>query len=194
MAGLKRGKLNSNLGTPFNLGAPSQTDNADLVYNAGINYVKVQEATDNNASQSDLVFWGNKSLLRDRTKLLSKANQADLAVLIVRTIKPVVQQYVFDPNDPTTWAAIYRAVKPFIQFLETNRAIRSGENENWQWQGDQDVRDVNNVVYNDVNDIDNGIYRSNFVYKGISAIEYIGIRAISIDGSTELSITEQQTF
>jgi len=176
-AGLERGKIDQNKGLVRNLGAETASGVFDTVYEAGVNAVIVHES-------GSTVYWGNRSLLKDQTKLLSKQNIAELMIYIIRKIKPITDKYVFNPNDPLSWSGLYRAVKPEITLLENNRAIYAGEGKNWFWIGDQNADSIQDVTFNTPNEISAGRYRARFVFIPITAIEYIGIEVTSTDSGT----------
>lgn len=167
-AGYKRGKVQMpNFGVNFNLGAGDNAADFDRIYEKGVNAVVYQDF--------NVMYWGNRSMLLDKTKLTSKENVADLLVHIIRGIRPLVKQEQFEPNDPQSWRKIYLNVRPFIQTLVDGRAIRPGENERWFWIGDQDVDDYIDAEFNSVNDLDAGIYKARFIFVPVPAMEYIGI-------------------
>lgn len=181
-SGGKRGKIDKNKGLVRN--AQSDQGTFDNLYDAGVNAIIVHETF-------STVMWGNKTLLKDTTKLLSKQNVAELMILILRTIKPMADSILFDPNDPLSWNLLYRTVRPFIKTLEDGRAIVKGEGKNWFWLGDQDADTINDVTFNTVSDINAGRYRARFVFIPITATEYIGIEVTSTDsGSLQFAVVE----
>lgn len=183
-AGATRGKLKTNLGVPYNLGSVANAAFFDQIYQKQINPVI-------NDSAFGVVFWGNRTLLRDQTKKLKFSNSADLAVYIKRTLLPLIRSVQFDPNSPEYWNLIYRKVRPFIvDELETGNAIRKGEGKYWFWQGDQDAKSLDDLTYNTKTDIDSGIYKARFVYVDVSLMEYIGIDAVLTDSNSVLTISE----
>lgn len=184
-AGGERGKfISPNNGIPYNLGSPALSADFDLIYPQGINAV-VDDPDYGPA------YWGNKTLYKNATSLLSKENVADTIVYMIRRLKPLVRIKMFNPNDPQNWKTIWRRVKPFIEELEKNRAIVPGEDTNWFWQGDQEVDRREDAVFNTLPDLDAGIYRARLVFIPISATEYIGIEIVPTDsGSVKFVVQE----
>lgn len=183
-AGEQYGKINNNKGLRRNLGAPDDADIADIVYEKGINPVIKHESF-------GTVYWGNRTCLRDTSKLLSRDNIAELMAYIIRELKKISDTILFKPNDPDSWKLLYRKAKVFIATLEDGRAIDKGENKNWYWLGDQDADTVSDVKFNITQDINIGKYRARFIFVPISATEYIGIEAVATDsGSLEFVIVE----
>lgn len=177
-AGPKRGKINMpNNGISYNLGSAALSASFDTIYSKGVNAV-IQDP------DYGVVYWGNKSLKQDVTSLLNKENVSDLVVYMVRRFKPLVRATMFDPNDPVMWREIYRRVRPFIQELESNRAIRPGENKFWFWQGDQDADTIDDAVFNNSADLDAGKYKARFVFVPKVATEFIGIELVPTDSES----------
>lgn len=186
-AGATRGTITMpNNGVYFNLGSPDNQADFDRLYKFGVNAVIDDESF-------GVVYWGNASALRDRTKILSKDNVADLVMFILRELRPKVRKFQFDPNDISMFKAMYREVKPFItDELEAKRAIRPGEGKNWFWYGDQDVTDLSQATFNSQSDLSSGRYRARFLFIPIAANEYIAIDVMPTDaGSFELIVSNQ---
>lgn len=194
-AGKNRGKLVGVNGVgPVNLGSPGYSAQADVIYEKGVNAI-----IETNGS---VKYWGNRTLLKDKTKLLSKANISDLVVFIARTVKGIAEMINFDPNDPVSWNLLYRTVRPFItDTLVKGRAIRglkgdpnAGEGKVWHWFGDQDAKeDLSDLTFNTISDIDAGKYRVRFAFVPISAIEYIAVDIAPTDTQTIQNVTQLTT-
>lgn len=185
-AGPQRGVItapNNGVGE-YNFISPENSDASDEAFNNGINAIVDDETY-------GTVVWGNKSLLTNRSSLLNKENVADLAMFIQRAIQPLVRVELFNPNDPQTWKAIYRQVKPFIEtVLVSGRAILPGEGINWFWIGDQEVDRFEDATFNTLNELNNGKYRVRFVCVPISATEFIGIDIVVTDSNSVASVVE----
>lgn len=177
-AGPKRGKvLSPNNGVPYNLISSALSADFDRIYPKGVNAI-VKDP------DYGVVYWGNKTLWKNTSSFLSRENVSDLVIYILRGLKPLVRAVQFDPNDPIMWKEMYRRVKPFINDLESSRAITPGENENWFWLGDQDVDRREDAQFNAQADLDVGKYRARFVFVPIAATEYIGIDIIPTDSNS----------
>jgi hypothetical protein len=184
-AGPKRGRVASpNNGVPYNMASAALSADADRIFNKGVNFMV-------NDPDYGTMYVGGKSLLKNPNSMLSFENVADLVVVICRGLKPLVRFQLFDPNDPQMWSETYRRVRPFIQNLERNRAIRPGENKKWFWQGDQDAKRAEDATFNIQADLDAGKYRCRFVFVPIVATLYIGIEVVVTDsGSVSFVVTE----
>ncbi len=166
-AGSKRGRIKNALGVTFNLGTPARQLSADNCDSHGINLVI-------NHSSFGLVRWGNSSLSKANS-LLKNENVAELIVFLSRTLKPLCDIELFDPNDPLTWNTIYRRVKILMDYVATNRGVYGDEGKGWLYQGDQDVDNVEDAVINQQVDISNGKYVFRLFIKPTPALKYIGI-------------------
>lgn len=184
-AGYPNGVIDQNKGVVLNLGNPDDLDKAGILYENGINAVIVHETF-------GTVYWGNRSLLRDQSKITSKENVAELMIFIMRNLKIFSDKGLFKPNDPTSWSALYREAKQFILGLEDSEAIVKGEGTAWAWIGDQNADVLTDATFNDLGELSAGKYRARFVFLPISATEYIGIEAVASDaGSLQFAITTQ---
>jgi hypothetical protein len=182
-AGPNRGVIKNALGVGvLNLGSTANADYADLIYEAQINYV-IKDDT------QKIMFWGNRSLLKDKSKGLSRNNVADLAMYLKRELPKIVRSVQFEANIPETWNLVYRRIKPVIENVVARLGIVPNENEGWQWQGDQNASKVDDVVYNTITDIEAGIYKARFVYRPVSVIEYLGLEITNTDSKTFATLT-----
>lgn len=163
----------------YNYGDPGLIGLADDAYEnaSGINPII-------NHPSFGFVLWGNRSLLRDKTKLTSKENIANMMVPIIKFLKVAADKQLFKPNDPITWNALYREAKQFITgTLEPKRAITPTEKTGWFWVGDQDANSVDDVKFNIKSEIQAGKYRARFIFQPIASLEYIAIEATATDAA-----------
>lgn len=185
-AGPEQGLIISpSVGIPYNLASPANSAAADIVYNKGVNAII-------NDKDYGPMFWGNRSLLRNPNSILSKSNVADLIVVMVRGLAPLVKIKMFRPNSPAAWNEIYRRVRPFITVLERNEGIRPGEGKMWFWQGDQDVTLAEDAKFNTQDDLNAGKYRMRFVFVPIAAIEYMGIEIVATDSNNVKFVVQEK--
>ncbi|GAB4493393.1 MAG: hypothetical protein OHK0045_22830 [Raineya sp.] len=167
-AGPNRGKLSKAvLGSPYNLLSPALQPEYDNIYQKGINAVGIHKTF-------GAVFWGNRTLLLDETKLLKFDNVADLAMYVRREILAIVENFNFEPNDLLMFAQLYNAVLPFIESLEAGRAIHPTK---WQWIGDQFASKVEELQYNTPDDVQVGKYKARFLFAPIVSNEFVEIEA-----------------
>lgn len=163
-AGLNRGQINNVNGVVRNYGSPAAFDDLNDIQNAQINMAVVR----NNAAY----LWGlfSAQLENNPEKFLSIVR---LIIFIQKSLRPMLEQYLEDPNDIPTWKRIFYNVKPFLDGLVTGRALSE-----YLWDGDQDVTEIANVQVNNPTDVQNGIYKVNFMIKPIVPLQEIKINIV----------------
>lgn len=163
-AGLNRGQITNVNGVVTNYGSPAAFDDLNDIANAQVNMAIIR----NNAAY----LWGlfSAQLGNNPEKFLAVVR---LIIFIQKSLKPLLEQYLEDPNDVPTWKRIFFNVKPFLDGLVTGRALAE-----YLWDGDQDVSDIASVQVNDPTDVQNGIYKVNFFIKPIAPIQEIKINII----------------
>jgi len=162
-------------GVYYNLAANSKKSEWDDLSDAGVNAVV-------NDPDFGVVPFDNRTLQMTED-LLSNENVSELIVHMTRTIIALAKPSQFEPNDVQEWNAIWRRVNPFLQSLVTGRAIRP----NYLYEGDQNVDKIEDAVYNDLTDVDNGEYSFRITFAPIVALKYISITFNVV--STEVSAT-----
>lgn len=188
-AGFKRGKvLMYTTDVPYNLLSADNQADFDRIYVRGINAIVKDDV-------EGPVLWGNRSALLDNTKVTSKENVADLILYLIRTFKPLFRREQFDPNNPKMWRTLFRAALPIITDLEQREAIEPGEGSGWVWNGDQDAYKRSDATYNTQADLMAGKYRARFMFKPISATEFLALDLVVADsGSFSILLAENSTF
>jgi len=193
-AGDFTGKIVGINGVPINFISPGMKATYDSIYEAGVNAIV-------NHPTFGICSWGNRSLLKDLTKLTSKMNIADMCVFIARTLKTLAEGQSFKPNDFPMFNELYRKVLPFIRnVLVDGRAIQGdsspqkGEGKWWFWLGDQFAKTPADLTFNTSDDVDAGKYRVRFAFKPIASNEYIAIDIAPADSATILNIQVLKTL
>lgn len=164
-AGSKRGRIKDALGVRYNVGTPARKSVADQLSIQGINTVIDHESY-------AVVFFDNVTLQRKNT-ILKNLNVAELLIYLSRTIKPLTDEELFDPNDIDTWKAIYRKVFTVMDFVQTGRGIYR-----WLYEGDQDIANVTEAVINSSDNISQGAYIFNLYFAPTPALKFIKTRGI----------------
>lgn len=144
-SGLKRGVFKNVLGVVNNFGSPGKYGERNEMSQRQINCVVLADNV--------VHMTGNFTAALGNSKL-SWANEVRCMLFIQRILRPVIKRYIEDPNDPTSWRALFNEVEPFFQSLVRDRAL-----SRWDWQGDQDVTNPADVKINTPQDLDNGKYK-----------------------------------
>ena len=91
-----------------------------------------------------------------------------MLIYLKKSLLPLVENYIEEPNDPISWKSLYQSVVPLFKGLVTKRALFS-----WDWQGDQFVTDVSKCVINNPTDVGQGIYKAKAFIKAINSMQQI---------------------
>jgi hypothetical protein len=118
----------------------------------------------------------NRTLWRDTTSLRRYRHVAELILLIQDSMLELGKKYRNQILTPElVFAPMYRDALTYIRQWEDGNAIVPDENVGWQWIGDQDVTNINEVTYNTLVDLAQQIYRVKFRFKPNGMAEFIGI-------------------
>lgn len=94
-------------------------------------------------------YFGNRSTEINPVKLLFSENVSDIALVVIRRIRVIAEQYLFRPNTfSDVRNPMYLEVKSFMRELESLSAIVEGENIGWLWTGDQQIKNNTELIYN----------------------------------------------
>lgn len=159
--GEEYGLIRNSLGVVNNFGGPGSYDDANLLSNRGINLaVKRNGKT---------MFWHNSTALKASSDL-QNLNVRFFLIGLKKVLKPFLEKFVGQPNDPFTWKYIYLKIKPYLETLEKNRALYKG---GWKYDGDQFATGPDDYVVNDPADVSQGKYKVRLFLKIIPALQEI---------------------
>lgn len=170
-AGPRRGTITNALGVVNNFGLDSNYAGRNLLANHQVNL-----AINKNGKAQ---FSGNFTA-QLASSTLSFMNVRGMLLYLKKVLGPIYDSFIEEPNDPTTWLAIYQEVKPELVKLQSKRAIVAGK-QGWSYQGDQFVTDPSKCVINNPTDIDAGKYKVNLFVKDIVSLQLIGVSIILTD-------------
>lgn len=98
---------------------------------------------------------------------------------IKKTLRPILDQYLEEPNHWSTWSRIYLEVQKYLtQWVDNNDLTDP------KWQGDQDATSWDSLVVNNQADVRQGKYKVVFSFKDVTALQEITI-TLSIDSSVK---------
>lgn len=167
-SGLNRGIVTSSKGPVIpNYGAIGNYEDINALAEAKLN-LSVIKNTSTMGKQP--VLWHNFTLVEEDNsfKFLGVVR---LVLYIKKTLKPILDKYLEEPNTFSTWSKIYYEVKPILDDLINDNAITE-----WNWYGDQDATSYDDLSVNTEADVRAGKYKAQLVFK-----EVIGMQEISID-------------
>lgn len=158
-AGPERGLINNVLGVVNNYGSPGSFKDLNDLANHQINMMINKDGSTK--------LWGNFSaqLKNNQEKFISIVR---LLIYLQKSLRPSLETFLEEPNDIPTWKRIFYTHKPFMDNLVTSRALYG-----YSWEGDQDAKNLNNLIVNNANDVGNGKYKIRLKLQAIPAMQEI---------------------
>jgi hypothetical protein len=158
-AGLVRGEIKFVIGPVNNFSNPATLD---TLANAQINAI----IRKNNKT----VIWGNFTGQYSDSKLSQISVRRFLNTLKLE-LAPVLENYLEAPNAVQSWKALYYEVKPLLDaYLNEKPALNS-----YDWQGDQFIKSLNELVVNTTQELNQGKYKVRLPLDIINAIREISL-------------------
>ena len=165
--GAKRGTVTLMEGIDFNIQSYRSTGYADLFAEAGINYLFISKIRGIEGG----MFWEQATTLRD-TSSMQGLNVVRMITSINRSLMPCLWIFIFDPNHPITWRAIYRELLPAFQDWKDRYQIYDFAiqcDELAYFSGGE----LKNAVLNSGLDISRGIYNCRALIQPTEVIRYL---------------------
>lgn len=182
-AGLQKGVVYDAIGPVVpNYGSPSRYDQLNALAN---NYINIFCLKDTPSAGKQVVLWNNFStqFKQDSFRFLSIGG---LVLYLKKTLRPILNKYIEEPNIWFTWKTIFGEVKPVLDAV-----VDANGMSEYQWNGDQNAQSYSELTVNNEADVRQGIYKVKLTIKDIVPMQDIQI-AISIDkASKTVSITEE---
>lgn len=180
-AGMNRGLIPDGVGPVCpNYGAPSRYDELNELANIYVNMIVVK---DTRSAGKTTMLWHSftSQVKQDSFRFL---NIVRLVLYMKKTIRPIMESYIEEPNIWGTWKRIYLEVKPFLDNLVTDNAITDP-----QWIGDQDATSWDELQLNNEADCRQGKYHVQCVFKDVATMQDITIDLIIDSASKSVSAT-----
>ena len=170
LAGETKGSVDDAIGVVNNFGTPGGFADLNTLANAQIQMMVKR----NNVVQLAGNFSGQFE--NNQEKFL---NVVFLVIWMKRTIKPILESYLEEPNDPILFQKIYRHLKPLLDKLESPdyRAIFK-----YEYYGDQDANTLDDLQVNDPVDVQNGKYTINLKVWAISSLQELTFNLMLVQG------------
>ena len=182
-AGLQKGVLYDAIGPVIpNYGSPSRYDQLNELAQ---NYINLPVIKDTPSSGKQTVLWHcfSTQFKQDSFRFLSISG---LILYIKKTLRPIYDKYIEEPNIWDTWKLIFAEIKPILDSLVDANAI-----ESYNYLGDQNAQRWSDLQINNEADVRQGKYKVKLSVKDIVPMQDINI-AISIDAaSRSISITQE---
>ena len=175
-AGLNRGVvIDANGPASVNYGSAGRFDTLNNLANACINLFVIKDTA---SYGKRTVLWHNftDQVKKDSFRFLGNTG---LILNIKKTLRPILDQYLEEPNHWSTWSRIYLEVQKYLtQWVDNNDLTDP------KWQGDQDATSWDSLVVNNQADVRQGKYKVVFSFKDVTALQEITI-TLSIDSSVK---------
>jgi len=170
LAGQTKGAVQDAIGVVNNFGTPASFADLNLLANSQINMM-VQK---NNIVQVSGNF--SAQLENNQEKFLSVVM---LVLWMKKTLKPILESYLEEPNDPITFQKIYYHLKPYLDRLASPafRALYK-----YEYYGDQDASTLDDLQVNDPVDVQNGKYKINLKIWPIPSLQELTFNLMLVQG------------
>ena len=175
-AGMNRGVIWDGYGPVCpNYGSPSQYD---ALNELAQNYVNMIVLKDTPSSGKQTMLWHlfTSQIKQDSERFLSIVR---LNLYLKKTLRPILENYLEEPNTWGTWKNIWLRVKPILDNLVDQQAMTE-----YTWMGDQNATSYNDLTVNNEADVRQGKYKVVLRYKDVVPMQEITIN-ITIDAASQ---------
>jgi len=170
LAGQTKGMVQDAIGVVNNFGTPGGFADLNTLANAQINAMVQKNGI--------VQLSGNFSAQYDNNseKFL---NIVMLVLWMKKTIKPILESYLEEPNDPITFQKIYYHLKPFLDKLASPayRALYK-----YEYYGDQFANTIDDLQVNNPTDVQNGKYKINLKIWPIPSLQELVFNLMLVQG------------
>lgn len=163
--GPQRGQIPNALGVVNNYGPTSKYPELNVLSQNGLNMA---------IRRDNKIFMQNNVTARKTPDIEQNLNVIILELYIMKTLRPLLEPFLDEPNDIPTWQRMYYTCKPFLDKLYTERAIYQPA----IWNGDQDASSLNDLQINDPVEVQNGNYRIELEISPIPGMRKIKVELI----------------
>lgn len=171
-AGMQRGRIPNTLGVNYNVGTSARSSELDDLANNQINPIL-------SFPDTGTVIW-DQNTLQITPSALQSLNVRRLLIYMRKALTKINRLYLFEPNDPATWRAVYRLINPWMADLLSRRAFYD-----YAIQCDQDARSINDAILNTPERIDRGEFRCRLFIKPTRVVKYFALEAVITKSSAD---------
>lgn len=170
LAGQNKGSVQDAIGVVTNFGTPASFADLNLLANAQINVMTVKNSIVQLSGNFSAQFENNQE------KFLSVVM---LVIYLKNTLKPILETYLEEPNDPQTFNKIYHHVDPFLKRLESP-ALRALYK--YEYHGDQFADTIDDLQINDPVEVQNGKYTIDLKIWPIPSMQELTLNLMLVQG------------
>jgi hypothetical protein len=170
LAGQSKGAVQDAIGVVTNFGTPAGFADLNTLANAQINAMVQKNGIVQLSGNFSAQFENNQE------KYLSVVM---LVIWMKKTLKPILESYLEEPNDPITFQKIYYHLKPYLDRLASPayRALYK-----YEYYGDQDAATIDDLQVNNPVDVQNGKYRIDLKIWPIPSLQELTFNLMLVQG------------
>lgn len=170
LAGQTKGMVQDAIGVVNNFGTPAGFADLNTLANSQINMMVQKNGIVQLSGNFSAQYENNQE------KFLSVVM---LVLWMKKTLKPILESYLEEPNDPITFQKIYYHLKPYLDRLASPayRALYK-----YEYYGDQDANTIDDLQINDPVDVQNGKYKINLKIWPIPSLQELSFNLMLVQG------------
>ena len=183
-AGMNRGVIYDGQGPVSpNYGSDSRYNELNELAQMYANMIVIKD-TPSSGKQTMLWHCFSSQVKQDSERFLSIVR---LNLYLKKTLRPILNKYLEEPNIWGTWKNIYLEVKPILDNLVDENAMSE-----YIWMGDQDAGSYSELSVNNEADVRQGKYKVILKYKDIVPMQEITINLVIDAASKSVNISENE--
>lgn len=183
-AGMNRGVIYDGQGPVSpNYGSDSRYNELNELAQTYANMIVIKD-TPSSGKQTMLWHCFSSQVKQDSERFLSIVR---LNLYLKKTLRPILNKYLEEPNIWDTWKSIYLEVKPILDNLVDENAMSE-----YTWIGDQDAGSYSELSVNNEADVRQGKYKAILKYKDIVPMQEITINIVIDAASNSVNISENE--
>lgn len=183
-AGMNRGVIYDGQGPVSpNYGSDSRYNELNELAQMYANMIVIKD-TPSSGKQTMLWHCFSSQVKQDSERFLSIVR---LNLYLKKTLRPILNKYLEEPNIWGTWKNIYLEVKPILDNLVDENAMSE-----YIWMGDQDAGSYSELSVNNEADVRQGKYKVILKYKDIVPMQEITINIVIDAASKSVNISENE--
>lgn len=183
-AGMNRGVIYDGQGPVSpNYGSDSRYNELNELAQMYANMIVIKD-TPSSGKQTMLWHCFSSQVKQDSERFLSIVR---LNLYLKKTLRPILNKYLEEPNIWGTWKNIYLEVKSILDNLVDENAMSE-----YIWMGDQDAGSYSELSVNNEADVRQGKYKVILKYKDIVPMQEITINIVIDAASKSVNISENE--
>ena len=184
-AGMNRGVIYDGQGPVSpNYGSDSRYNELNELAQMYANMIVIKD-TPSSGKQTMLWHCFSSQVKQDSERFLSIVR---LNLYLKKSLRPIFQKYLEEPNIWNTWNKIWLEIKPILDNLVDEDAMSE-----YTYMGDQDASSYDQLSVNNEADVRQGKYKVILKYKDIVPMQEVTINIVIDSASKSVSISEDSS-